>query len=245
MSITPKDLLHNKKDLNKNIAVENIDLSEVSIDDLVYNKKNYENYINLKSLLDCVSTCQISDAYNGISRRSGVIKELKPINKLRVWGRITTCVTNSDDWGTSALAIDESNYGDVLFIKTNNSDMSVWGELASTCAKKNGIKSTVIYGSVRDLDALYYMDYPIFACDYAPNAGSALGLGEINVDVDINGMTVCPGDFFYGDETGVVVIPQKLFKKVMIQTLAVKLKESNIIEDINQGKTLSQVVGLK
>ena len=87
MSITPSDLLHHKKDLNKKIDVEDIDLSEISIDDLVFNKKNYKNYINLMSLLDCVSTCQISDAYNEISRRSGVIRELKPINKLKVWGK--------------------------------------------------------------------------------------------------------------------------------------------------------------
>ena len=66
------------------------------------------------------------------------------------------------------------------------------GELASTCAKANGVKATVIYGSVRDLDALYYMDYPIFACDYAPNAGSALGLGEINVDISVGDMTIQP-----------------------------------------------------
>ena len=46
MSVTPSDLLHNKKDLNKKIDVEDIDLSEISIEDLVFNKKNYKNYIN-------------------------------------------------------------------------------------------------------------------------------------------------------------------------------------------------------
>ena len=245
MSITPKDLLNTKKDLNKKIDVENIDLSEISIEDLVYNKNNYKNYINLKSLLGCVSSCQISDAYNEISRKSGVIQELKPINKLKAWGRITTCKTNSDDWGTGVLAIDKSKDGDILFIKTNNSDISVWGELASRCAKDNGVKATVVYGSVRDLDALYYMDYPIFACDYAPNAGMALNLGEINVDISVGDMVIKPGDFFYGDETGVVIIPQSLFKKVMIQTLAVKLKESGIVDAINNGKTLAEIVGLK
>lgn len=58
MSVTPSDLLHNKKDLNKKIDVEDIDLSEISIEDLVFNKKNYKNYINLKSLLEGVSTCK-------------------------------------------------------------------------------------------------------------------------------------------------------------------------------------------
>lgn len=32
MSVTPSDLLHNKKDLNKKIDVEDIDLSEISIE---------------------------------------------------------------------------------------------------------------------------------------------------------------------------------------------------------------------
>lgn len=32
-------------------------------------------------------------------------------------------------------------------------DMAVWGELASTAAKSKGIKSTIIYGCARDLDA--------------------------------------------------------------------------------------------
>lgn len=245
MAIAPRDLLTNKKDLNKKINVEDIDLSKISIDDLVYDKKNYINYINLKSLLECVSSCQISDAYNEISRRSGVIQELKPINKLKAWGRITTCKTNSDDWGTAILAIDDANDGDVLFIKTNNSKMAVWGELASTCAKYSEVKATIVYGCVRDLDALYHMDYPIFACDYAPNAGKALGLGEINEDICVGNMTIQSGDFFYGDESGVVIIPQSLFKKVMVQTLAVKLKELAIIDAINNGKTLSEITGLK
>ena len=245
MSVNPKNLLHNKKDLTKKIDVDKIDLTNVSIEDLTFNKNNYHDYIHLKSLLESVSSCQISDAYNSLARRSGVISDLKPINKLKVWGRITTCKTNCDDWGTSALVIDEANGGDVLFIKTNSCDMAVWGELTSTCAKNNGIKATVVYGAVRDLDALYYMDYPIFACEYRPNAGSALGLGEINVDVLIDDITICPGDFLFGDENGVVIIPQSLFKKVMVETLAVKEKESLIIDSINDGKTLSQISGLK
>ena len=47
MSVTPSDLLHNKKDLNKKIDVEDIDLSEISIEDLVFNKKNYKNYCKI------------------------------------------------------------------------------------------------------------------------------------------------------------------------------------------------------
>ena len=89
------------------------------------------------------------------------------------------------------------------------------------------------------------MDYPVFACDFCPNAGSALGLGTLNKPIDVEGEIINPGDFFFGDENGVVVIPKELFTKTMVATLAVKVKEAKIIDDIASGKTLAEIVGLK
>ena len=157
MSISPKDVLNKSKNLNKRIDVDKINLENVGIDDLIFNGKNYEKHINLISLLESVSACQISDAYNGISKRSGTIQTIKPINNQKVWGKIFTAETGSDDWGTSAQAIDEAEDGDILFFKVSDDKKAIWGELASTCARDEGIKATVIYGAVRDLDALLYM----------------------------------------------------------------------------------------
>lgn len=245
MSISPKDVLNKNKNLNKRIDVSKINLDNVSIDDLKYNGKNYDEYINLMSLLENVSACQVSDAYNGIAKRSGTIQSIKPVNNSKVFGSIFTVETSSDDWGTAALAIDYASEGDILFFKVDCEDNAIWGELASTCARDNGIKATVIYGSARDLDALLYMDYPVFASNFCPNAGSPLGLGTLNESIEIEGTTINPGDFFFGDESGIVVIPQELFSKTMDATLAVKVKESNIIDDIASGKTLAEIVGLK
>ncbi|MCI6993593.1 RraA family protein [uncultured Methanobrevibacter sp.] len=244
MSISPKDLLNKNKNLNKRVEISEICLENVTIDDLKFDGNNYNEYINLYSLLESVSSCQVSDAFNGISRRSGVIQKIKPINNQKVFGRIFTAETDSDDWGTSAMAIDAAEDGDILFFKVNNDDKAIWGELASTCARDNGIKATVIYGSARDLDALLYMDYPVFATNYCPNAGSALGLGSLNEPLDIDGFIVNPGDFFIGDECGIVVIPQELFSQTMVAALGVKIKESMIIDKISQGVTLSEIVGL-
>lgn len=245
MTVSPKDLLNKNKNLNKRIELDKINLENVSIKDLSYNGDNYNEYINLMSLLENVTACQVSDAYNSISRRPGTIQSIKPINNQKVFGSIFTAETTSDDWGTSALAIDSAGEGDILFFKVDNEDKAIWGELASTCAKQNGIKSTVIYGSARDLDAMLYMDYPLFASNFCPNAGSALGLGTLNESIEVEGTIINPGDFFIGDESGVVVIPQQLFSQTMIASLGVKLKESKIIEDLSDGKTLAEIVGLK
>ena len=245
MAISPSDVLNKNKNLNKRVNIDKINLDDVTIDDLKFNGKNYDNYINLMSLLDNVSACQVSDAHNGISKRSGSIQSIKPINNQRVWGSIFTAQTESDDWGTSALAIDEASEGDILFFKVSDDDKAIWGELASTCARDNGIKATVIYGSARDLDALLYMDFPVFASNFCPNAGSALGLGTLNEPIIVEDVKINPGDFFIGDESGIVVIPKELFKQTMVATLGVKIKESKIIDDISEGKTLAQITGLK
>lgn len=245
MSISPKDVLNKNKNLNRRVDVSKISLDNVTVSDLKFNGKNYEEYINLMSLLENVSACQVSDAYNGISKRPGTIQSIKPINNRKVFGPIFTAETDSDDWGTSALAIDEAGEGDILFFKVSSEDKAIWGELASTCARDNGIKGCVIYGSARDLDALLYMDFPVFACNFCPNAGSALGLGSLNETIVVEDLKINPGDFFIGDESGVVVIPAELFAQTMQAALEVKVKEANIIDAIGRGKTLAQIVGLK
>lgn len=243
MSVNPKDVLNKNRNLNNRINVDEINLDNVSIDDLKFNGKNYNEYINLQSLLENISACQISDAYNSISRRPGTIQSIKPINNQKVWGSIFTAETASDDWGTSAIAIDSASEGDVLFFKVDGEDKAIWGELASTCARDNGIKATVIYGSARDIDALLYMDYPVFASNFCPNAGSALGLGTVNETIEVEGVKINPGDFFFGDESGIVVIPKVLFKQTMVASLAVKVKEANIVDKLSDGATLAEIVG--
>lgn len=200
---------------------------------------------SLINLLNSISSCQLSDAFNAVCGRNGVIPNLKSINNKKVYGRITTCETDSDDWGTITLAMDEASVGDILFIKASDKNASIWGELASTSAKKQGVAGVAVYGSVRDLDALLYIDFPVFACDFKPNAGKALGLGNINSDLFIDGFKISPGDFFLGDETGVVVINQNLFNDVILKALEIKKMESNIIKQLNDGKSLSEIVNLK
>ena len=69
MTISPKDVLNKNKNLNKRVDIDQINLENVSIEDLKYNGNNYDEYINLMSLLENVSACQVSDAYNGISKK--------------------------------------------------------------------------------------------------------------------------------------------------------------------------------
>ena len=211
------------------IDLDDVDISkyDFSIDDLDNEKS--KNHALLKKILDSSSACQVSDAFSSVSGRSGVIDGLKPMNDNKVYGKIFTAKTNTDDWGTSLMAMDNAEKGEVLFIYT---------------AGEKGIAGTVLYGWARDMDALVDLDYPVFALDYLPNAGKALGLGEINVDLEIDDDIIKPGDFVFGDQNGVVVIPNELFHETMVATFNVKVKESHIIKELKKGRLLSEIIGL-
>ena len=241
--VSPKSLL--KKSSKKVLDLNQVDISKYnfSIDDL--DDKDGKNYQLLKKILDSASACQVSDAYSSVSGRSGVIEGLKPMNRNKVYGKVFTAKTNTDDWGTSLMAMDNAKEGEVLFIYSYGKPASVWGELASTCAGEKGIAGTVLYGYARDMDALVDLDYPVFALDYLPNAGKALGLGEINIDLEIGEDIINPGDFVIGDENGVVVIPKELFHETMLATFNVKVKESHIIKELKKGRLLSEIIGLE
>ena len=83
----------------------------------------------------------------------------------------------------------------------------------------------------------------LMQCDFE-NKSKAKKYAEL-VWKKYQGIIITPGDFFIGDESGIVVIPKLLFSKTMVATLGVKMKESKIIEDIGDGKTLAEIVGFK
>ena len=245
MSISPKDILNNKKNINKRVNINDINLNNISINDLEYHGDNYHEFINLMSLLENVTTCQISDAFRSITNRSCSLYSIKSINNRKVWGTVFTVETSCDDWGTSTLAIDAAKKGDILLFKVDSENSAIWGEIASKCALKKGIKATVIYGSARDLDVLLYSDYPIFAGNYCPNAGSPLGLGTLGEPIEIDGVKIESGDFLFGDENGIAVIPKTMFKDTMDATVSVKIKENTILSKINDGMSLAEILNLK
>ncbi len=244
-SVLSKSKLKNTENVDRIIKPQDIDVEGVKIEDLDLKENNYNKFINLKNLLNNISSCQLSDAYNNLFRKKGTIKGLKSINNHKVYGRITTVETNSDDWGTGIMGIDFAGDYNILFIKSSDCDAAIWGELASRDAKGHGIKGVAIYGSVRDMDALLDLDFPIFALDYVSNAGKPAGLGKINPDLLIDGEIIRSGDFLFGDETGVVVIPEIVFDKVIAEALNIKLSELNIIDNINNGTSLIELIDLK
>ncbi|MFK8054026.1 MAG: ribonuclease E activity regulator RraA [Woeseiaceae bacterium] len=68
----------------------------------------------------------------------------------------------------------------------------------------------VIYGYVRDVDALATTQLGIQAMGAIPVKTEKKGIGELNVPVTFGGVTIQPGDWIYADNNGLLVSPTAL-----------------------------------
>ena len=107
-------------------------------------------------------------------------------------------------------AIDEVGEGGVMIVDTAGAKGSCTGELMATGTRAHGGICSIVNGSVRDLEEIEKLgDYPVFATGIVPT--TAVGHMEdvgYNVDIEIGGVRIQPGDVIFADRDGVVVIPQ-------------------------------------
>jgi len=82
--------------------------------------------------------------------------------------------------------------------------------LGAEQAVKNGWAGLVIYGCVRDVDALIALDLGVQALAAIPLKTEKRGIGDLNIPVSFAGVTFNPGEYLYADNNGVVVSAEAL-----------------------------------
>lgn len=113
----------------------------------------------------------------------------------------------------------------------------VWGELWSVGAAKRGCVGAVVDGGIRDTAYIRRAGFPMYYKHTIP--GDAVGrfnIVDFNCPVSIGGVRVNPGDYVFGDEDGIMIIPRALTLEVLEKSEAVCAKE-NRIRDAIDGKT--------
>ncbi len=83
-----------------------------------------------------------------------------------------------------------------------------WGEINCTIHKSFGLSGTLTNGVMRDIDDLP-SEYPVIAGSIGPSH-AFVRVEEINVEVNIFGLTVKPNDLVHADKHGALVIPYNL-----------------------------------
>ncbi len=84
------------------------------------------------------------------------------------------------------------------------------GDMIGEDAVKNGWEGVIVYGCVRDVDALGTLDLGVQALAAIPLKSNRRGEGQKDIAVTFGGVTFRSGEYVYADNNGVVVSAKKL-----------------------------------
>ena len=134
-------------------------------------------------------------------------------------------------------ALDAIGAGEVWVGATGGfRDAALWGELLSTASIAAGAVGAVLDGYVRDVSIIRSLDFPVLCRGVDPR--NINGRGEVvahNVTVDVDGVTIAPGDLVVGDDDGVVIVPQALIDEVVGAAVEKTSGESRFRQAVREG----------
>lgn len=128
----------------------------------------------------------------------------------RFGGQIVTIKCFEDNSLVRELVAEEGR-GKVLVVDAGGSmRRACLGDMLAEKACANGWEGIVMYGCIRDVDAISGLELGVQALGTHPMKTDKKGIGEKNLAVTFGGVTFRPGEFLYADNNGVIVSPQAL-----------------------------------
>jgi regulator of RNase E activity RraA len=126
--------------------------------------------------------------------------------------------------------------GHVVVTLANDSVAAHLGELSTTTLQVRGCRGAVIHGGVRDVDYIARLGFPVFCCYHTPlDIVGRWELAAYNVEIEIEGVKIKPGDFISADKDGVLVVPAHVVDEVLIKAEEIVAIENKVRSAIVEG----------
>lgn len=163
---------------------------------------------------DFTSTCDLCDAHKAslLGAADHGFRVLPPVfrsfgGRTKFSGVVSTVKCFEDNSAVKS-ALESPGEGRVLVVDGGGSlrRALVGGNIAAAAAKKNWA-GVVIDGCVRDIAELAACDVGLLALAAVPLPTDRRGEGQRDLPVQVQGVTIRPGDRLYADGDGIVVLP--------------------------------------
>jgi RraA family protein len=173
-------------------------------------------------------------------RRGALCSRIAPLApEMRIAGSALTIEVRPGDNLMIHAAMAMAKPGDVLVIDGKGDETcALMGEIMVSQCMAIGIAGVVLYGSVRDTEAIRALGFPVYAVGANPNGPTKLVPGRLNWPISVGGVTVNPGDLVVGDADGIVVVePAKV--PMVLELARKKLSDETArLEGIRSGARL-------
>lgn len=128
----------------------------------------------------------------------------------RFYGKVIT-VKCYEDNSLVKQQVAQKGHGQVLVVDGGGSlRRALLGDMLAEQAAQNGWEGLVIYGCIRDVNAIAKLPIGVQALGANPVKTEKRGIGDLNIPVTFAGITITPEDYIYADNNGILVADQAL-----------------------------------
>lgn len=132
---------------------------------------------------------------------------------------------------------------DIIIVENECSDFAYFGEMNANLAIRSGAIGAIIGGKTRDTKEVADLDFPVFSTGAkCKDVRKRATLESINTKINLYGVEIYPNDLIFADNDGIVVIPKRYEEEVIQKALETINKEKNILSDIMNGKSISDIL---
>lgn len=189
-----------------------------------------------------LSSATVHEASGGKGALSSRIKPISP--EMKVCGPVVTVKVRPCDNLMLHKAIYVAQKGDVIVADAGGyMEAGAWGEIMAVAAHQRGLEGLVFNGTVRDAQAMTELGFPVFACGLSIKGTEKVSLGWINQPLNLDNITIHPGDLILGDRDGLVVVKREEAKEVFQKSMAREEKEKGIKERLRRGESTLDIYG--
>lgn len=125
--------------------------------------------------------------------------------RLRFCGKVRTVRCFRDN-GLIKKLMNTPSDGEVLVVDGGGSLASaLMGDMIAEAGRQNGWAGAVIYGVIRDSEAIGRMDFGVKALGTNPRKSAKDAAGQVDIELAFGETVFRPGSYVYCDEDGVLV----------------------------------------
>jgi 4-hydroxy-4-methyl-2-oxoglutarate aldolase len=196
--------------------------------------------ITLAMMREHLYSAVVSDALDGLGfKHQSPRLQFQPYTSTRLLvGRCKTTLwadmahVDPRPYELELQAVDACQADDVLIAAAGGSIRSgIWGELLTTAATNRGCVGAIVDGAIRDVAKIRAMNFPVYAratCVY--DSLNRQRVVDVDVPVEIDGVTFAPGCLVFADEDGLVVVPREA-EADAIRRAWDKVHAENVVRD--------------
>lgn len=159
-----------------------------------------------------------------------LIGRAMPVVMIDVFGK------QEKPFGLLTEALDQLEKGEIFIASGGTKRCAYWGEILTATSKHRGAVGAVINGYHRDTPQVLEQNWPVFSDGrYAQDSSVRTKVESYRCPIEIGGVWIEPGDLVFGDLDGVLIIPKKVEKQVIIKALEKARGEKLVRQEIENG----------